>query len=125
MTIDGPPENRPSDNTLSDGKLLLRSLAVDRIALYSPRSSSEAGLSGDDEGTSGGQNTYPKVLPLAVRKKERGSLAKKWETRVQQQKQEKKERKESQGKIIGSKLGDKPSQTIVGSNSVEKGMYSV
>ncbi len=108
-SIDGPP-----DNNLSDGKLLLRPL-VDRVALYSPHGSDEVGfVSGNDSGTSGGQNTYRRVSPLAVRKKETESLTKKWETRVQQQKkQETKELKE--------KLGDKPLQRRVGSKNVEKG----
>lgn len=121
-TIDGAPEHWPIDNTLRDGKLL-RSLAVDRVALYSPHSSSEVSLvSGDDESMSERQNTYQRVLPLTIRKKEGWSLAEKWEARVQQQKQQEAEDlKVSQEKLMGGKSGDWPLQRRVDSKNVEKG----
>lgn len=120
-SIDGAPENWPTDNTLRDGKFL-RPLAVDRVALYSPRSSSEVSfVSGDDEGTGERQNTYQRVSPLTVKKKERESLKEKWEARVQKQKQDAEELKESRKKLVRSKLGDRPLQRRVDSKNVEKG----
>jgi len=120
-TINGRVEDWPTDNMLRDGKLL-RPLAIDRVTSYSPHNSSEVGfVSGNDEAAGERQNTYRKVSPLVVRKKEKESLTDKWEARVLQQKQQAGELKESQEKLIGSKLGDKPLQRRVGSKNAEKG----
>ena len=123
--INGAPEDWSTDNSLRDGKLL-RSLAIDRVALYSPRSGSEVGfVSGDDESTGERQNNYRKGSPLTLRKKEGESLTDKWEARVQQQKQQAAELKESQEKLTESKLGDKPLRRRVDSKDAEKGMCLV